>query len=113
MEVGNSRWTSRHPELGRSSQWKVVPTSTLESGIMLGPIQNEMLHGIVKSFFFRFALGSCPEESDNGLSLHKPAIINNPLGDAHANLLRPLSNPCLETEESAHGLGSYQSCRSS
>ncbi|KAF5024590.1 hypothetical protein F66182_3353 [Fusarium sp. NRRL 66182] len=69
-------------------EWKVAPTSTLESGIMLGPIQNEMQYEIVKGFFrdsvqngHRFALGSDPSDSGHDFII-QPAIIDNPPDDA-------------------------------
>ncbi|KAH7240474.1 aldehyde dehydrogenase domain-containing protein [Fusarium solani] len=71
-------------------QWKVAPTSTLESGIMLGPIQNEMQYNIVKRFFedssrngYKFALGCNPKDSDQDFII-QPAIIDNPPDNALA-----------------------------
>ncbi|WZH50151.1 aldehyde dehydrogenase domain-containing protein [Fusarium acuminatum] len=65
-------------------QWTVAPTSTIEQGIMLGPIQNQMQYDIVKGFFedasqngYKFALGSYSNESHDGFVI-KPAIIDNP-----------------------------------
>lgn len=65
-------------------QWTVAPTSTLEPGIMLGPVQNQMQYDIVKGFFedasqngYKFALGSHTNESHDGFVI-KPAIIDNP-----------------------------------
>ncbi|RKL17103.1 hypothetical protein BFJ68_g4608 [Fusarium oxysporum] len=69
-------------------EWKVAPTSSLEPGIMLGPIQNEMQYNIVKGFFqdsidngHRFALGSKPDDSGDTFVI-KPAIIDNPPDDS-------------------------------
>jgi len=63
--------------------WKVSP-STVDSGNMLGPIQNEMQYNIVKKFFqdtvnngYKFALGG-GEINDGGSFIVKPAIIDNP-----------------------------------
>ncbi|KAI6754882.1 hypothetical protein HG530_012634 [Fusarium avenaceum] len=65
-------------------QWTVAPTSTMEPGIMLGPVQNQMQYDIVKGFFedasqngYKFALGSHSNESHDGFVI-KPAIIDNP-----------------------------------
>ncbi|KAJ4250918.1 hypothetical protein NW762_011568 [Fusarium torreyae] len=65
-------------------QWTVAPTSTLESGIMLGPVQNQMQYDIVKGFYedasqngYKFALGSHSSESQDGFVIN-PAIIDNP-----------------------------------
>ncbi|KIL88391.1 hypothetical protein FAVG1_08470 [Fusarium avenaceum] len=66
-------------------QWTVAPTSTMEPGIMLGPVQNQMQYDIVKGFFedasqngYKFALGSShSNESHDGFVI-KPAIIDNP-----------------------------------
>ncbi|CAJ0543983.1 Ff.00g040240.m01.CDS01 [Fusarium sp. VM40] len=65
-------------------QWTVAPTSTLEPGIMLGPVQNQMQYDIVKGFFedasqngHKFALGSPSDGSHDGFVI-KPAIIDNP-----------------------------------
>lgn len=70
-------------------QWKVGPTSGLEAGIMLGPIQNEMQYNIVRRFFhdasqngYTFALGSHQQEGSADSFLIKPAIIDNPPDDA-------------------------------
>ncbi|EXL97801.1 aldehyde dehydrogenase domain-containing protein [Fusarium oxysporum II5] len=69
-------------------EWKVAPTSTLEPGIMLGPIQNEMQYNIVKGFFqdsiengHCFALGEKPNDTGDSFVI-KPAIIDNPPDDA-------------------------------
>ncbi|KAJ4179757.1 hypothetical protein NW767_014563 [Fusarium falciforme] len=89
-------------------QWKVAPTSTLESGIMLGPIQNEMQYNIVKGFFedssrngYKFALGCNPKDSDDDFII-QPAIIDNPpdnalavTGEAFGTLLGYLIVPML------------------
>ncbi|KAM0270463.1 hypothetical protein ACHAQH_009404 [Verticillium albo-atrum] len=70
--------------------WKVGPTSGLEEGIMLGPVQNEMQYGIVHSFFsevvdngYKFALGGAiPGPADAENFVVPPAIIDNPPDDS-------------------------------
>ncbi|KAF3002316.1 hypothetical protein E8E14_004694 [Neopestalotiopsis sp. 37M] len=64
--------------------WKVAPTSTMEEGIMLGPVQNQMQYDIVRKFFLdsasgnhNFALGSTPKESPENFIV-EPAIVSNP-----------------------------------
>ncbi|RDL36030.1 ALDH-like protein [Venustampulla echinocandica] len=61
--------------------WKVGPTS--EEGLMLGPVQNEMQHNIVKGFFedcatngYEFALPGEVGKSDGFVI--QPAILDNP-----------------------------------
>ncbi|KAI4595436.1 hypothetical protein KJ359_006781 [Pestalotiopsis sp. 9143b] len=65
-------------------QWKVAPTSDLQEGIMLGPVQNQMQYDIVRKFFLDsvggshdFATGETPAESPDNF-LVQPAIVNNP-----------------------------------
>ncbi|KAM0326693.1 hypothetical protein ACHAQA_006564 [Verticillium albo-atrum] len=66
--------------------WKIGPTSDLEEGITLGPVQNDMQYGIVHSFFreaadndFRFALGGPIASLDDAKNfVIPPAIIDNP-----------------------------------
>ncbi|KAI1869892.1 uncharacterized protein JN550_005482 [Neoarthrinium moseri] len=69
-------------------QWKVEPTSSLQEGIMLGPIQNQMQYDVVRQFFLdsasnghQFALGETPKESPENFII-KPAIVSNPPDDS-------------------------------
>lgn len=64
--------------------WKVGPTSELQKGMTLGPIQNEMQYATVKRVFddtaergFKFAVGSKFDENPANLVV-QPAIIENP-----------------------------------
>lgn len=68
--------------------WTVAPTTGGQEGVMLGPVQNETQHGVVKQIFedtrrngYRFALGS--DVGDPGTSLViQPAIIDDPPDNA-------------------------------
>lgn len=68
--------------------WKVSPTSNLETGITIGPIQNQMQYDIVKRFFqdsmdagYKFATGERSLDSADSF-LVNPAIIDNPPDDS-------------------------------
>ncbi|KAG4417413.1 hypothetical protein IFR04_009482 [Cadophora malorum] len=71
--------------VGVIQSWKVGPTS--ESGLMLGPVQNEMQYKIVKTFFedcavngYDFAMGG--KMGDGSGFVIQPAIVDNPPHDS-------------------------------
>ncbi|KAM5343922.1 hypothetical protein ACJ41O_012459 [Fusarium nematophilum] len=64
------------------ASWKVGPPSC--EGVMLGPVQNEMQHNIVKSFIqdtasrgYKFALGGS-HATDESSFIIQPCIVDNP-----------------------------------
>lgn len=68
--------------------WKVGPTSEGQTGVNMGPVQNEMQYNIVKQFFddstdrgFKFALGGKFKQNPENLVI-QPAIIDNPPDDS-------------------------------
>lgn len=89
--------------------WKSSPTSSLETGIMVGPVQNKPQYDIVKGLFkdsrdagHKFATGDQSYESDDKSYLIKPAIVDNPpddslvvIGETFGTSLRPLPQSCL------------------